>query len=195
MWGNTWHLATRGAPFGHHQGAHRTPGRAQRTVSMPCRRTRGTGSAAALHQGTMQANMGRMVTCGAPSGRQAGAHVREGCRGMEGWREGGREGGREGRGRGREGEGNNWKSWMAFQVIPRIGRLRGEGGQGQRNREAEQQVGTDPWLEACVYACTRLLSMAMHAYARLHPDTPHACVRLDWEMAHASDEDWLSASL
>ena len=36
----------------------------------------------------------------------------------------------------------------------------------------------DPWLEACVYACARLLSMAMHAYARLHPNTPHACVRL-----------------
>ena len=35
-----------------------------------------------------------------------------------------------------------------------------------------------PWLEACVYACARLLSMAMHAYARLHPNTPHACVRL-----------------
>ena len=37
---------------------------------------------------------------------------------------------------------------------------------------------SDPWLEACVYACARLLSMAMHAYARLHPNTPHACVRL-----------------
>ena len=36
----------------------------------------------------------------------------------------------------------------------------------------------DPWLEACVYACARLLSMAMHAYVRLHPNTPHACVRL-----------------
>ena len=36
----------------------------------------------------------------------------------------------------------------------------------------------DPWLEACVYACARLLAMAMHAYARLHPNTPHACVRL-----------------
>jgi hypothetical protein len=36
----------------------------------------------------------------------------------------------------------------------------------------------DLWLEACVYACARLLSMAMHAYARLHPNTPHACVRL-----------------
>ena len=36
----------------------------------------------------------------------------------------------------------------------------------------------DPWLEACVYACARLLSMAMHAYAHLRPNTPHACVRL-----------------
>ena len=36
----------------------------------------------------------------------------------------------------------------------------------------------DLWLEACVYACARLLSMAMHAYARLHPNTPHACLRL-----------------
>ena len=36
----------------------------------------------------------------------------------------------------------------------------------------------DPWLEACVYACARLLSMPMHAYARLHPNTLHACVRL-----------------
>ena len=36
----------------------------------------------------------------------------------------------------------------------------------------------DLWLEACVYACARLLSMAMHAYARLHPNTPHACVHL-----------------
>ena len=40
------------------------------------------------------------------------------------------------------------------------------------------QCRPDPWLEACVYACARLLSMAMHAYARLHPNTPHACVRL-----------------
>ena len=39
-------------------------------------------------------------------------------------------------------------------------------------------AGPDPWLEACVYACARLLSMAMHAYARLHPNTPHACVHL-----------------
>ena len=39
-------------------------------------------------------------------------------------------------------------------------------------------MATDPWLEACVYACARLLSMAMHAYAHLHPNTPHACVRL-----------------
>ena len=36
----------------------------------------------------------------------------------------------------------------------------------------------DPWLEACVYACARLLSMAMHTYTCLHPNTPHACVRL-----------------
>ena len=42
----------------------------------------------------------------------------------------------------------------------------------------EVRTGTDPWLEAWVYACARLLSMAMHAYARLHPNTPHACVRL-----------------
>ena len=42
----------------------------------------------------------------------------------------------------------------------------------------EVRTGTDPWLEACVYACACLLSMAMHAYARLHPNTPHACVRL-----------------
>ena len=40
------------------------------------------------------------------------------------------------------------------------------------------QWKADPWLEACVYACARLLSMAMRAYARLHPNTPHACVRL-----------------
>ena len=35
------------------------------------------------------------------------------------------------------------------------------------------RLRADPWLEACVYACARLLSMAMHAYARLHPNTPH----------------------
>ena len=40
------------------------------------------------------------------------------------------------------------------------------------------QACPDPWLEACVYACARLLSMAMHAYARLHPNSPHAYVRL-----------------
>ena len=43
---------------------------------------------------------------------------------------------------------------------------------------ANRASKSDPWLEACVYACARLLSMAMHAYARLHPNTPHACVRL-----------------
>ena len=42
----------------------------------------------------------------------------------------------------------------------------------------EVRTGTHLWLEACVYACACLLSMAMHAYARLHPNTPHACVRL-----------------
>ena len=42
----------------------------------------------------------------------------------------------------------------------------------------EVRTGTDPWLEACVYACARLLSMAMHAYACLHTNTPHPCVRL-----------------
>ena len=41
----------------------------------------------------------------------------------------------------------------------------------------EVRTGTDPWLEVCAYACARLLSMAMHAYARLHPNTPHACLR------------------
>ena len=45
-------------------------------------------------------------------------------------------------------------------------------------RRAQTALCTDPWLEACVYACARLLAMAMHAYARLHPNTPHTCVRL-----------------
>ena len=44
------------------------------------------------------------------------------------------------------------------------------------NNIGTSQRGADSWLEACVYA--RLLSMAMHAYARLHLNTPHACVRL-----------------
>ena len=42
----------------------------------------------------------------------------------------------------------------------------------------EVRTGTDPWLEACMYACARLGSMAMHAYARLHSNTLHTCVRL-----------------
>jgi hypothetical protein len=37
---------------------------------------------------------------------------------------------------------------------------------------------SDPWLEACVYACARLVSMAMHADGRLDPSPPHACARL-----------------
>ena len=43
---------------------------------------------------------------------------------------------------------------------------------------AGRRSRSDPWLEACVYACARLLSMGMHAYAHLHPNPPHACVRL-----------------
>ena len=38
--------------------------------------------------------------------------------------------------------------------------------------------GTDPWLEACVYACARLVFMAMHAYEHLHPSPWHACAHL-----------------
>ena len=44
--------------------------------------------------------------------------------------------------------------------------------------KAHYMTLAEPWLEACVYACARLLSMAMHAYARLHPNTLHAWVRL-----------------
>ena len=45
-------------------------------------------------------------------------------------------------------------------------------------RQPAPRARADPWLEACVYACARLVSMAMHAYERLHPSPPHACPRL-----------------
>ena len=39
-------------------------------------------------------------------------------------------------------------------------------------------LAQDLWLGVCVYSCVRLLSMATHSYACLHPNTQHTCVRL-----------------
>ena len=51
---------------------------------------------------------------------------------------------------------------------------------GTMARRLRCRASSEPhlWLEVCRYACACLLSMATHAYACLHPNTPQACVCL-----------------